>query len=68
MPRESLFSKTEFQELLGRIVKECRREVLKEGKLGKRGFSADSKALRACISRKIKEAKMKKLQEKLSSI
>ena len=64
MPYEPLFTREEFRRILGNVVKYCKAKLIKEGKLGKRGFSVDAKALHACVRETLRQIKQKRAQEK----
>ena len=68
MPYQAIFSRDEFRSILGRVVKECRIELLRQGKLGKRGLSVDAKALHACVREKIRKIKQEKIRELIGAL
>lgn len=68
MPYKSIFSREEVRSLLSQSVRECRIELLKQGKFGKRGLSVPASDLRACVKRKIESAKRAKIQEVIARL
>jgi len=62
---KGLFTQEEWRKhILPELVKECRKELLKAGKLGKKGARVDRAALLDCVKEKAK----KKKEERLKSI
>lgn len=68
MPYQPIFGREEFRRILGQVVKECRMQLLKQGRLGKRGLSVDAKALHACVREKIRQIKQEKIREIIGSL
>jgi hypothetical protein len=60
-----LFTLDEWRrEILPKLVKECREELLRARRLGKKGTRVDREALLACVrekARKIKEERLRQI-------
>jgi len=59
-----LFTQDEWRrQVLPKLVRECREELLRAGKLGKKGVRVDRQALLDCVKRKAKEEKEARLKK-----
>ncbi len=54
--------------ILPGLVRECRKEMLKARRLGKRGLRVDRSALLDCVRTKVAEIKMKRIDEILGRL
>jgi hypothetical protein len=62
--RKSLFTLDEWRrQILPKIVKECREELLKKRALGKKGTRVNREALLACVREKAKKIKEERLRQ-----
>jgi len=62
---KGLFTQDEWRkQILPQLVRECREELLRAGKLGKKGARVDRNALLQCVkekARRIKEERLKRI-------
>ena len=65
---KGLFTQDEWRkQVLPELVKECRKELLAKGELGKKGARVNREKLLACVREKAKQKKQERLKSVIAS-